>query len=342
MSKTIKMFFIPALILALCGAAFCADAKYSVVKKIPLEGAEGWDYLTVDSAASRLYVSRGTHVIVIDTDRNTVTGEIPGTDGVHGIAAAGEFNRGFTSNGKLNTSTIFDLKTLKTIGEVKTGGNPDAIIYDTFSKKVFTFNGKTGDATIIDAATGNVSGTIALGGKPEYACSDGEGLVYANIEDTAEVVEIDAVKGTVLRRFSIKPGIEPTGIAIDVKNHLIFSGCHNKLMTVLDIKSDRIIAAVPVGAGVDGCGFDPERGLAFCSNGGDGTLSVVKGRGNGKFSVIQTAITQKGARTMAVDLLTHKIYLPAAAFGPMPVQTPGSARKRPPVINGSFVVLVAE
>jgi hypothetical protein len=341
--RIVKTLLMPALIIMVFYAAgLCADARYSVAKKIPLEGAEGWDSLTADSAASRLYVSRGTHVIVIDTARNTVTGEIQGTDGVHGIAIAEEFNRGFTSNGKLNTVTIFDLKTLKTIGEAKTGENPDAIIYDPFSKKVFTFNGKSKDATMIDAATGNSAGTIALGGKPEFACVDGAGLVYVNIEDTSEVAEIDAVKGVVTRRFSIKPGEEPTGIAIDVKNNLVFSGCHNKLMTVLDVKEGKIITTVPVGAGVDGCGFDPDRGLAFCSNGGDGTLSVVKNSGNGKFSVAQTAITQKGARTMAVDISTHKIYLPTAAFGPVPAQTPGTPMKRPPVINGSFVVLVVE
>jgi DNA-binding beta-propeller fold protein YncE len=342
MSKIIKAVFIPVIIMFFYAAAICAGAKYQVVKKIQLEGAEGWDYLTVDSAASRLYVSRGTHVIVIDTERNTVTGEIPATDGVHGIAVAEEFNRGFTSNGKSNTSTIFDLKTLKTIGEVKTGGNPDAIIYDTFSKKVFTFNGRTNDATMIDAATGKVAGAIALGGKPEYACSDGAGLVYVNIEDTSEVAEIDAVKGVVTRRFSIKPGVEPTGIAIDVKNHLVFSGCHNKLMTVLDIKNGKITASIPVGSGVDGCGFDPDRGLAFCSNGGDGTLSVIKETGDGQFGVIQTAATQKGARTMAVDVSTHKIFLPTAGFGPMPAQTPGGARQHPPIISGTFVILVVE
>ncbi len=342
MKRFFKVLFLSGLALAIYAAGFCAEPGYRVVKKIHVKGEEGWDYLTCDSAASRLYISRGTHVIVVDTARNKVVGEIPGTDGVHGIAIAEEFNCGFTSNGKANTVTIFDLKTLKIKGEVKTGENPDAILYDAFSKKVFTFNGKSKDSTVIDAAAGRAIGTIALGGKPEFACADGNGMVYVNIEDTAEVVEIDSAKEKIARRFSIKPGNEPTGIAIDIKNYLIFSGCHNRMMTVLDIQSGKITAAVPVGSGVDGCGFDAKRGLAFCANGADGTLTVAKAAPGGKFEVVQTAETQKGARTMTVDPVTHKIFLPTAEFGPMPAQTPapGIHWQRPPIIKDTFVILV--
>jgi DNA-binding beta-propeller fold protein YncE len=341
MKKFLKILFLSVMAPTICVLVFCSEPEYKVVKKIHIKGEEGWDYLTCDSAASRLYVSRGTHVVVVDTIANTVVGEIPGTDGVHGIAIAEEFNSGFTSNGNANTVTIFDLKTLKIKGEVKTGENPDAILYDAFSKKVFTFNGKSKDSTVIDAATGKAIGTISMGGKPEFACADGKGMLYVNIEDTAEVVEIDSLNAKITRRFSIKPGVEPTGIAIDIKNRLVFSGCHNKVMTVLDIKSGEIIAAIPVGSGVDGCGFDPERGLAFCANGADGTLTVAKAAADGKFEVVQTAETQKGARTMTVDTATHKIFLPAAEFGPMPVQTPvPGSHPHPPIIKDTFVILV--
>lgn len=341
MKKIFGFVFFVVMMFVFCSAGICAGKKYSVTDRIHAAGSEGWDYLSVDTAAHRLYISRGTHVIVADTAGNTVVGDIPGTDGVHGIAIADEFNAGFTSNGKANTATIFDLKTLEKKGEVKTGENPDAILYDTFSKEVFTFNGKSKDSTVIDAASGKAIGTIALGGKPEYACSDTKGMIYVNIEDTAEVVEIDAVKAVVTRRFSIKPGEEPTGIAIDIKDGLIFSGCHNKMMMVTDIKTGKLIAGIPVGTGVDGCGFDQELHLAFCANGGDGTMTVVKVPGNGKFTVVQTVTTQKGARTMAVDDGTHKVYLPTAEFGAMPDATPEAGHwKRPPVIDGTFVVLV--
>jgi YVTN family beta-propeller protein len=336
MNKMIKGYFFYFFITAFSAAAFCAGINYAVQSKITLDGAQGWDYLTADPSAARLYVSRGDHVVVIDTVKNSVIGEIPGTTGVHGIAVADEFNRGFTSNGKLDSVTVFDLKTLKATGEVKTGKGPDAILYDGFSKKVLTFNGKSKDSTVIDAPTGKVIETIPLGGKPEYACSDGAGMVYVNIEDKSEIAEIDTVKGKVMRRFSIKPGINPTGIAIDVKDHLVFSGCRNKIMTVLDTRSGKMTATVPVGAGVDGCGFDPDSGLVFTANGRDGTMSVIKTLNNGKFDVVQTVITQKGARTMALDDLTHKIYTPAAMFG----KKISKPHYRPPVIDGTFVVLV--
>jgi YVTN family beta-propeller protein len=340
MYKIIKLSFLSIFIAIFSAAAFCSGVNYSVRSKISLAGTQGWDYLTDDPASARLYVTRGDHVVVIDTSKNSVIGEIPGTAGVHGIAAADEFSAGFTSNGKSNTVTIFDLKTLKVKGEIKTGENPDAIIYDGFSKKVFTFNGKSKDSTVIDAGTGKVLGTIPLGGKPEYACADGAGKVYVNIENTSEVAEIDAVRLKVLRRFSIKPGVEPTGIAIDIKDHILFSGCHNKMMTILDTISGKLLALVPIGAGVDACAFDPGRALAFASNGMDGTLTVIKVLEKGKFDIAQTAATQKSARTMALDTITHKIYLSAASFGKPVVQTKGGKPERPPVIEGTFAVLV--
>jgi len=301
-----------------------AVPRYHVVQKLTLGGEGGWDYLTTDSATRRLYVSRGSHVMVVDLNAGKLVGDIPDALGVHGIALAPELNRGFTSNGRANTVTIFDLKTLKTAGQVKTGANPDAIVYDPPSKRVFTFNGRSHDATAFAAATGEVEGTIALGGKPEFAVSDGQGAVYVNIEDTAEVVEIDTAKLVVTRRFPLKPCEEPTGLALDPAQRRVFSACHNQIMTVLDLAAGKVIASAPIGQGVDGAGFDPSAKLAFSSNGGDGTLTVVRESAPGKYEAAETVTTQRSARTMTIDPKTHSIYLPAAEPG----------------VKDSFVVLV--
>jgi len=322
-----------ALIMGLTSLATAgSDPGYHLIKRLPLGGDGGWDYLSVDSAARRLYVSRGTHVMVIDLSTDLVVGDIPDTPGVHGIALAPELNRGFTSNGKADTATIFDLKTLKVLGKVTTGGNPDAIVYDPTSKRVFTFNGRSHDATFFDAASGKLAGTIALGGKPEYAVADGRGKVYVNIEDTNEAVEIDCVAGSVARRFALKGCQEPTGVALDPLGRL-FSGCHNRVMTVLSLYSGNILATLPIGGHVDGSAFDLEKGLAFSSN-GDGTLTVVRACDRESYRVLQTVKTQAGARTMAIDPVTHYLYLPAARFSEK------SANERPEMIEGSFEILV--
>jgi hypothetical protein len=325
--------------LVLGSIAYATDPGYHVIKKLQLGGEGGWDYLTVDSTARRLYISRGTHVMVVNIDTDSLVGDILDTPGVHGIAVAPELNRGFTSNGRANTSTIFDLKTLKVLGQVKTGTNPDAILYDPASKRVFAFNGRSNDATVFDAASAKVDSTIALGGKPEFATADGMGKVYVNIEDKSEVVEIDSRMLTVTKRSSLKPGEEPSGMALDREHHRIFSGCHNKLMTILDADSGKVIATVPIGEGVDGNGFDPGTGLAFSSN-GDGTLTVVRESSPGKFEVAETVTTQRGARTMAIDPKTHNIYLPTAQFAPPSASTPEGSRPRPTMVKDSFVILV--
>ena len=296
------------------------------MKKLTLGGEGRWDYLTIDSEARRMYISRSSHVMVVDLDTDKIVGDIPGTNGVHGIAVAHELNRGFTSNGGSSTSTIFDLKTLKVIGEVKTGANPDCIIYDPASKRVFTFNGRSDDATAFDAATGEVVGTIPLGGRPEYAAADGLGKVYGNIESTSEVVEIDSAKLVVTKRFPLAPGEEPSGLAVDAAHHLVFSGCHNKIMTVLDVTTGKVIASVPIGSGVDANGFDPGTGLAFSSN-GDGTLTVARESAPGKFEA-ENVKTQPGARTMALDLKTHNVYLATAQFEAAPAAAPGAAPEK--------------
>lgn len=320
-------------------ASFAAAPGYHVTKKLRLGGDGGWDYLTVDSATRRLYISRGTHVMVMDIDTDKVVGDIPDTPGVHGVALAPELSRGFISTGKTDTATIFDLKTLKILGQVKTGANPDAILYDPAAKRVFTFNGGSHDATVFDAASGEVLSTIALGGKPEFAVADGKGKVYVNIEDTSEVVEIDSRKLMVSKRFSLKPCEEPTGMAIDTEHHRVFSGCHSKVMTALDTEIGKVIAFLQIGGGVDGNGFDPGTGLAFSSN-GDGTLTVAREASPGKFEVVETVATQRGARTMAIDIRTHNIYLPTAEFAPPPPPTREAPKPRPAMIKDSFTILV--
>ena len=319
--------------------SYAADSGYHVIKKLQLGGVGGWDYLTVDSAARRLYISRSTHVMVVDIDTDKVVGDIADTPGVHGIAIAPELNIGFTSNGRANTATIFDLRTLKVLGQVKTGENPDAILYDSASKRVFTFNGRSKDATVFEAVSGEVAGTIALGGKPEFAAADGKGKVYVNMEDTNEVVEIDSRKLALTKRNSLRPCEEPTGMGLDAEHHRVYSGCHNKVMTILDTETGKVIATVPIGEGVDGNGFDPKTGLAFSAN-GDGTLTEVRESSPGKFEVVETVTTQRGSRTMAIDPKTHNIYLPAAQFSPQTVSTTEGSRPHSTMIKDSFSVLV--
>jgi DNA-binding beta-propeller fold protein YncE len=325
--------------LVLGTVAYAEGPGYHVVRKLHLGGEGRWDYPTVDSAGRRLYLSRSTHVMVVDIDNGKIAGNIPDTAGVHGIAVAPELNRGFTSNGKSNTSTIFDLKTLKVLGQVKTGAGPDAILYDPAAGRVFTFNGRDRDATVFDASSGKVLGTIALGGKPEFAATDAKGRVYVNIEDKGEVAEIDSRKLKILNRYSIRPCENPTGMAIDAGHGRVFSGCRNRIMTVLDTKTGRVIATVPIGIGVDGAGFDPGTGLIFSSN-GEGSLTVVRESNPEHFEVVETVSTEVGARTMAIDTGTHDIYLPTAKFSSPPLFAKPGPRRRPKIVAGSFVVLV--
>jgi DNA-binding beta-propeller fold protein YncE len=286
-----------------------------------------------------LYVSHGSQVEVLDLDSGEVVGKIPDTPGVHGIALAPELGRGFVSDGRANKVTIFDLKTLQTTGEAATGKNPDAIIYDPASKRVFTFNGGSADATALDAATGKVAGTIALGGRPEFAAADGEGHVYVNIEDKSTVVAIDSRKLTAAGPWPLAPCESPSGMAIDVKYHRLFIGCHNKMMAVMNAENGKVIATPPIGEGVDANGFDPATGLAFSSQ-GDGTLTVVHEDSPDKFSVLQNVQTQRGARTMALDLKTHNVLLSVAEYGPAPAPTADRPRPRPSVVPGTFAILV--
>lgn len=335
-----------ASLLMACVAAAAAAAPpetpHRVIRKVEVGGEGGWDYLTFDAAARRLYIPRSTRVTVFDADRLTVIGEVSNanTTGIHGVAIAPELSRGFTSNGRSNTVTIFDTKTLKTIDDIKvTGENPDAILYDPATKRVFAFNGRTSNATVIEAATGKVAGTIALDGKPEFAVSDGLGRVFVNIEDKSLVTVIDAKKLTVESRWPLSPCEEPSGLAIDREHKRLFAGCHNKLMAVMDATSGKVVATVPIGAGVDANAFDPVAGLAFASC-GDGTLTIARAAGGDKYEVTETVATQQGARTMALDEKTHTVVLATAQFGPPPSPTPDNPSPRRTMVPGSFVLLV--
>jgi YVTN family beta-propeller protein len=316
------------------------SSGYHLLKKITLGGEGGWDYITFDSPTRRLFISRQTKVIVLDVDSEKVVGEIPNTEGVHGIALAPEFNRGFTSNGRAGTVTIFDMKTLAVIDTVKAGTNPDAIVYDAASKRVFAMNGRSSNSTAIDAATGKVVGTIALSGKPEFAVSDGAGHVYVNIEDKSEIWQIDSQKLTATTHWSLAPCKEPSGLAMDLEHRRLFSGCDNKMVAVVDADSGKVIATPEIGDGVDANGFDPGTGFVFSSNGESGTLTVIHEDTPDKYTVVENVPTQKSARTMTLDTKTHEVFTVAAQFGPRPAATPETPRPRPPILPNSFVVLI--
>ncbi len=311
-------------------------AGYHVTKEIHIGGEGGWDYLTVDSAARRLYVSHATKVVVVNLDTDQVVGEIPNTQGVHGIAVAPDLGKGFVSDGRSNSVTIFDLATLKQTGTVQTGQNPDAILYEPTSHRTFTFNGRSKDSTVINAQSGQVEGTIPLGGKPEFSAADGKGKVFVNIEDTNELVTINAASMKEERRISLKPCESPSGLAIDPRSSTLFSVCDGKVMAISSGKEGKLITTAPIGEGPDGVAFDPGANSAFSSNGRDGTITVVHGSGS-KWEAVENAPTVKGARTIAVDPKTHKLYLPVAdvdtAAGPGP-------NGRPKYKADTFKVLV--
>ena len=317
--------------------AFAAPTGWKIIKEIKIGGEGGWDYLTMDSAARRLYVSHNTHVVVVDPDAGKVVGDIPDTPGVHGIALVPALNRGFISNGRGNNVTIFDMKTLKTISQPATGMNPDDITYEPKSGRVFTFNGRSNDATVIDAKTGMVVATIPLGGKPEFAVADDRGHVYDNLEDKSEVVEIDAAKATVTKRYSLAPCDGPSGLAIDLKKRRLFSVCSNRVMAISDPDAGKVLASPAIGAGSDGVSFDPSTGYAVSSN-GDGTLTVVEEKG-GKWDVVENVATQRGARTITLDEKTHNFYLPVADPAPAP---PGGGRGRGFVADSFRVIVVGK
>lgn len=343
MHKVVASLLALSLITTAASAAPArTDSKthYELKQKFTLGGEGFWDYLTYDPDGNRVFISRGTHVMVVDPSKGTVIGDIPDTPGVHGIALAPELGKGFTSNGRENTVTVFDLKTLKQTAKVKLEGaeNPDAILYDPVSKRVFTFNGRTNNSSVIDAKTNAVVATIPLPGRPEFAVADGKGTVFANIEDKSELTSIDSRHGKVLKTWPLSPCEEPSGLAIDRKHRRLFSGCHNKMMAVVNADTGKVIATPAIGEGVDANRFDSETELAFSSN-GDGTLTVVHEDSPDKYTVIENAQTQRFARTMALNPKNHDVYLVTADIEVSPPAKEGE-RPRRTMKPGSFTLLV--
>ncbi len=328
-----KKILLPALFSIVTASAVCAG-DYHLLKEIYVGGDGGWDYLSVDSASQRLYVSHASKVVVIDLAKDVVVGEITNTPGVHGCAPAPELNRGLVTCGRENKAAIVDLKTLQILSKMDTGKGPDGMLYDPAQQEFYAFNGKGESATVIDAKSSKVVATIPLGGKPEFAAVDVKAsLVFNNLEDKSELVAIDTKTRSVKNRWPIAPGEEASGLAFDEKNHRLFLGCGNKMMVMVDSESGKVLAHVAIGDGVDANAFDPETQLAFASC-GDGTVTIAKADGN-KLTVVQTLKTEKGARTMAIDPATHKIYLASAKF-----DAPAEGQRRGKMQPDSFKVLV--
>ena len=316
--------------------------SYHVASRVKLGREGGWDYLIVDTVGHRLFMSRGTHTLVVDTRNDSVVGDIMDTPGVHGVAFAYDLGRGYTSNGRDSTIGVFDLKTLAPVARIRTTGvNPDAIVYDDFSHRIFAFNGRSNDATVIDAATNSVAGTVPLGGKPEFAVTDGKGMLWVNVEDKSEIVQLDTRTLAVNAHWSLAPCDEPSGLAFDRATRRLFAVCSNKLMAVMNADNGKVVTTVAIGDGPDAAGFDPSTKLVFASN-GEGTLSVVHEDTPDSAHVVQTVTTQRGARTMALDPQTHTVYSVSADFGPMPEATADRPRPRPPMLADSFTLLVVK
>jgi DNA-binding beta-propeller fold protein YncE len=324
------------LVVASHAALAAGPEGYHLVQTIRVPGDGGWDYVTVDAAARRVYVSHATRVEVLDADSGELKGRIPDTAGVHGIAVAPEFGRGFTSNGRSDTVTVFDLQTLKPLGTVPTGKNPDAILYDPATRRVFAFNGRSASATAIDAGTSQVAGTLDLGGQPESAAADGAGHVFVNLEDKGEVLKLDARALKVLARWPVAPAKLPVSMAIDAPNRRLFVGCRSKVLLVLDTDDGKVVASLPIGDRVDASAFDPKTKLVFSSC-GDGTVSVVRQETPDKYTAVETVKTRPGSKTMGLDPKTHRLFLPAAEYK---AAAAGAPKARPEMVPGSFVVLV--
>lgn len=322
--------------------SFSQAQNLKLSNEIPVAGDLGWDYLSVDELAQRLFVSHGNVVNVIDLKTDKAIAVIPDTKGVHGIAIANDLNKAFISDGAENAVTIVNLTTFELIEKTAIKGvKPDAILYDKFSKKVFVYNAKSNDATVIDAVTNKILKSIPLDGKPEFSATNKKGLVYINIEDKNQIKVIDATKLEVVKTFDISPGDEPSGLALDVVNNRLFSVCGNSILVVTDAVSGKVVATLPIGEGADGVFYDEKRKLIFSSN-GEGTLTVIKQKSKNSYAVLETIATAKGARTITMSKATSTIYLPTASFGKTPDATTENPNPRAVIIPGTFKVLTVE
>ncbi len=331
-----------AAALSLGLAAISAQADYHIVNKIQVGGAGGWDYLEPDPVSRRLYVSHDKHVVVIDMDTLKVVGDVPDSPGMGGVALAPDLNRGFTANGDEDTVGVFALDTLQPIAKWKaTGRRPNQIGYEPATQRVFSFNSTGRNITVFDAKSGAVLATLEVDGRTEFYALDGKGMIYDSLQDKATVIAIDAKAMKVVATYPLAPHTQPAGTVMDPKTRRIFVACRSKSFLVLDADSGKILATFPIGAGNDAAKFDPGTKLAFASN-GDGTLAVLHEDDGDKFSLVQNVKTEVGARTMAVDPKTHRVFMPNADFGPPPPATPEKPNPRGAMIPGTFRVLVLE
>jgi outer membrane protein assembly factor BamB len=331
-----------ALVLTLAAATALlaqSSSSYRITQTYTLGGDGRWDYIVPDPPNHRLFIARQNRVIVVDEDRGTLLGEVTGIQGAHGTALVHSTGHGFATSGNDQSVVMFDLKSFKVLGRIKAAEDADAIIYDSASNRVFTFNGDAHSSTVIDPRAGTLITNIPLGGKPEYGASADDGKVYANLTDTSEVVEIDAKTATVARRWSAAPCKQPVSMAIDTAHHRLFSGCRSGVMAVSDYQVGKVVTTLPIGAGVDGAGFDAASGNAFASN-ANGTLTVIHQDTPDQYHVIENVQTPQGARNMGLDPMNHRVFIVSAKFGPVPAGAPGGGR--PPVLPGSFTLMVIE
>ena len=331
-----------AVLLALASAPALLAAQYRITHTFAVGGDGSWDYVVSDPANHRLFIGRQNRVMVVNANDGKLLGEVTGINGAHGTAIAEKSGHGFATSGNDSSIVMFDLKTFKVLGRAHAAEDADAIIYDPASDRVFSFNGDAHSSTVIDPGSGKLVTNIPLGGKPEYGVSAGDGKVYANITDNSEVVEIDARKLTVLRRWSTAPCKQPVAMAIDREHHRLFNGCRSGVMAVSDIAAGKVVATLPIGAGTDGAAFDPSTHDAFASN-ADGTLTVIHQDSPDAYHVVQNIQTAPGGRNMGLDPVTHRMFVVSAKMGPTPAEsTAANPRRRPQVISGSFVVMVIE
>jgi len=345
--KSFKLHRIAMYIIALALGGFALanppEGGYHLLKKYDLGAAPGgkeyWDYVTFDAATRRLYISHNTEVKVVDADSGAVVGSIPDLKRVHGIALVSDLGRGFISDGGADEAVVFDLKTLKVTNHIKTGGNPDCIIYDPASKHIFTMNGKTNDSSVIDPSSLTVIATIPMGGRPEYAVADGKGMIYDNIEDKNEVVALDSRANTVKARWPIAPAEEATAMDMDTQHRRLFIGGRNKLLAILDADTGKVLQTFPIGSGVDTNIYEPETGLLFTAV-REGALHIFHEDSADKFSVVETVKTEFGARNMALDPKNHKLFIDTADFSPAAAPTADQPKPQPTPISGTFRLLV--
>lgn len=335
-----SLLLLAGTLLATCSvfAGAATSGEYQLYKRITLGGEGGWDYFDVDPGSGHVFIPRGSHILVVDSEGNKVA-DIPGVKGAHAIAFAPDLKKAFLSTE--GSISILDMGSMEISGEVSLSGkDPDAILYDPSVKRVFTFNGGgSQDATAIDAVTGKVLGTISLGGKPEFAQADGEGHIYVNIEDKSKIAAIDSKTLQVLETWPVAPCQDPSGLAIDRAHRRLFAGCRNRLMAVVDYKTGKVLGTVAIGGGVDANRFDPQTGLAFASC-GEGAVFAAHEESPGKFTVAQTIHSERGARTMAIDLKNHIVYTVTAQFGPPPAPTTEHPHPYPTIISNTFALLI--